>query len=533
MNSSKRARRRTASRARIGTALALLTLVTLAPTFAGCGGGGGSSGGRAPLSHPLSISTRTLPAAGQDSPYELALAADGGAPPYAWSLAPGSGLPPGLTLSGAGQLYGVPRTLGAYPFTALVRDAAAPAARASASFTLEVTAFHATIEGVRYGAAWTGASYVVRATGTASTTFWFVENATGATLTAGSALENAATYVAGPHAGTDTISVRDASGTSIVLHVLVVENPVANLSARFGATDVWFLRFEGKLDASHAFDSDWHAALATAGLRAPAGSDATGTMADDLADLYVRRRVLRELNVLYGNGADGTPAPSGLAISFPLEEPTPPYVAPADGTVTAPAGNRYNVVSMIHGTDPSHFGTALQDSPFNTTQENDTTRGPGADEYGIFVNQVASFFVLTYHDEILPAAPIGDADVPVLLSLLYGHPDLADRTLEIERILDGFARSIAALAAHEIGHSVGLGHTSPAVDGSIMNAYSRIDPGATYAFVPSDRASLARALPGPGRGLSALSLESAWVSGAGDGTAPALETPDCRLEPAR
>ena len=422
MDSSKQARRRTASRARVGVVLSLVALWTLAPTLAGCGGGGGSAGGGPSLPRPLSISTRTLPAAGQDSPYELALAAEGGAPPYAWSLAPGSELPPGLSLSGTGLLYGVPTALGTWPFTARVGDAAAPTAHATAVLTLEVTSFRATVEGIRFGAAWTGTPYVVRATGSASTTFWIVENATGATLTAGSTLENTATYVAGPHAGTDTIAAQGSSGATSVLHVLVMEDPVTNLSARFGATDVWFLRFEGKFDPSHAFDSDWHAALATVGLRSPAGIGGTQTMADDIVDLYLRRQVLRDLNGFYGNAPDGTPSPAGLAISFPLEEPTPPYVAPPDGTVTAPAGNRYNVLSMIHGTDPSHFGTALQDSPFNTTQENDTSKGHGADEYGIFVNQVASFFVLTYHDEILPATPIGDADVPALLSLLYGHP---------------------------------------------------------------------------------------------------------------
>jgi endonuclease/exonuclease/phosphatase family metal-dependent hydrolase len=68
------------------------------------------------------VATATLPPATSGTSYAVTLNALGGQPPLRWALADGS-LPPGLFLSAEGELSGVPRGLGGYPFTARVRDA--------------------------------------------------------------------------------------------------------------------------------------------------------------------------------------------------------------------------------------------------------------------------------------------------------------------------------------------------------------------------------------------------------------------------
>lgn len=83
----------------------------------------------------LAITTDSLPAGGIGAPYSLTLAASGGAPPYAWALTAG-GLPPGITLSQQGVLSGTPSSIGLFPFTVRVTDAAAAAAEKA--FTLSV-----------------------------------------------------------------------------------------------------------------------------------------------------------------------------------------------------------------------------------------------------------------------------------------------------------------------------------------------------------------------------------------------------------
>jgi hypothetical protein len=64
-------------------------------------------------------------------------AATGGTSPYTFSLATGSSLPPGLTLS-AGDLTGIPTTLGNYSFGISVTDSETPPAVITNTFTLVV-----------------------------------------------------------------------------------------------------------------------------------------------------------------------------------------------------------------------------------------------------------------------------------------------------------------------------------------------------------------------------------------------------------
>lgn len=70
----------------------------------------------------LSIVTSSLADAAQGTPYNVALAANGGVPPLTWGILSGS-LPPGLTLTPAtGQISGTPTTQGTFPFMVQVTD---------------------------------------------------------------------------------------------------------------------------------------------------------------------------------------------------------------------------------------------------------------------------------------------------------------------------------------------------------------------------------------------------------------------------
>lgn len=100
--------------------LGLAVIAVLAPS---CGGGGGGGGSAPPQG--LTITTTSLPAGTQGSPYFQTLAASSGTTPYTWSVVLGS-LPQGLSLSAAGVISGFPtaRTVGV--FTVQVSDSAAP-----------------------------------------------------------------------------------------------------------------------------------------------------------------------------------------------------------------------------------------------------------------------------------------------------------------------------------------------------------------------------------------------------------------------
>jgi hypothetical protein len=82
--------------------------------------------------------TSPLPAGTVNAQYVgVQFAATGGTSPYTFALAAGSSLPPGLTLN-AGDLTGIPTTLGNYSFGISVTDSENPAAVITNTFTLVV-----------------------------------------------------------------------------------------------------------------------------------------------------------------------------------------------------------------------------------------------------------------------------------------------------------------------------------------------------------------------------------------------------------
>ncbi len=103
--------------------------------------GGGSSTPPPPPGSPT-IQTALLPQGAVNSVYGVGgmgaiLSATGGTGAYTWSIASGS-LPPGLTLNASqGVISGTPTTLGNYPFTVQVTDAASMSSTKALSIYIE------------------------------------------------------------------------------------------------------------------------------------------------------------------------------------------------------------------------------------------------------------------------------------------------------------------------------------------------------------------------------------------------------------
>jgi hypothetical protein len=88
---------------------------------------------------PLTLTSTSLSNPTQGVYYDETLDAQGGVAPYSWTVASGS-LPAGLVLDPySGEIYGEPRSYGAYSFTVTVADSSTPEPEsASASYTIDV-----------------------------------------------------------------------------------------------------------------------------------------------------------------------------------------------------------------------------------------------------------------------------------------------------------------------------------------------------------------------------------------------------------
>ena len=90
----------------------------------------------------FAVTTTSLPAATEGTPYSQQLSAVGGTAPYKWKAVAAS-LPSGLTLSKTGLLSGtIPATVtpGNYTINVTVTDKSSPKETATASLTLSVQA---------------------------------------------------------------------------------------------------------------------------------------------------------------------------------------------------------------------------------------------------------------------------------------------------------------------------------------------------------------------------------------------------------
>ncbi len=481
----------------------------LALCLGGCGGfdtedvseGVGEPGGSgSPGLGSLTIVTQSIPAGSEGAGYGEALQTYGERGPVVWTVTSGE-LPTGVTLSDDGMVQGTPADTGFYTFTVSATDGVATDYQPLA---LSVDAFGAFVtDGLRFGDAWSAAPVSIQTVGHAgSVAFEVVATESGGALVNTHADLGTATYLPGDvpvQGGIDTIRVTDtASGRTAEVTLTVRPNPLENHVARWGLTDVWYVDLNRKF-GSHPYASDFHAALVAMGLRNPASVDTMGTEADQLAETVVRVMLHRHLNTHFHRDTDGSAGVAGMAISFAYDEPGATYVKPAPGSWLNANAGVYSVIAVVDNATPGFLGAAFVDSPSNDLHENNTPSAAGM--LGVFVNRVTSKVQIGYnaYGTTLVADPVNASDVDALKALLFEGPNPGGRYHVLEYKMRGLARSLAAVTAHEIAHSLGLGHTVPAVFGSIMNAGTAIAPSNTYEFLPQDAAALRLALPGPSR----------------------------------
>ncbi|MGE0193107.1 MAG: hypothetical protein AB7T63_13820 [Planctomycetota bacterium] len=482
----------------LGLGLALLT---------GCGqgllsgttdlGSGGQQAGAS--AEALTIVTSQLPGAQRDVPYPATrIETRGGSGAVTFDLLFGR-LPAGLTLTSDGRVIGLPEETGAFPVVVRARSGAEEADR---SLVLPVDAFAITATaGLELGEAWSGRLVRLQAVGAIGEVTWDVTHA-GTEGTLVPEANGRARYVPGPSplgGTTDVLRATDTTtGQTAVLDLHVCPDPVAGHIARFGTTDVWYVDFEPK-EGVHPFASDWHAALAELGLR---GRDSYGTLGravDQKADLYVRRTVLERLNRHYLREASGESGATGLAISFPIQRPEQTYTYAAAGRWLGGHASAYSVMALSAIDQTGTLGVAMNDEG-NRVHENNSPGG-ALGPLGVFVNRVVEHVLGTYQLEqrACIVTPLADADLTRLDALLYEGRAIDSRAEDIAYVAWGLARSVAAALAHEIAHSLGVGHTYRTTDGSIMNSWISIHPLTEYAFLPEDILTLRAALPGAGR----------------------------------
>ena len=413
-----------------------------------------------------------------------------------WSLWDGQ-LPAGLRLSPDGLLFGTPRERGSAVFTVEVTDGVR-AAVATLALAVDDLALWA-CAGLTADEAWSDRPVELAVAGRDGPFRFGVDvSASGGRLVGVDDLRGRAVWIPGSAGGAyceDLLRVTDLeSGATRTLRISVRPDPTAVFVADFATTDVWYVNTSIKHGA-HPFATDLHKALADIGLRGRESTGRMGRPADRLAELFVRRELLKALHRYYLR--DGAPD-RALPISFPFDEPGEGYVRPAPGTWARAMPNSYNEIAVLEGGRRSVVGTAFIDGASNPLLENDTS--VGGSQLGAFVNVLVDYYNVLYASE-LRQIPIGDEDLPVLHALLHDLPSPGGRFGVIARQGRDFARVLATILAHEIGHSLGLPHTEPHAPNSLMNAQAAIEPWSEPVFSATDLALLRARLPGPGRGM--------------------------------
>lgn len=451
-----------------------------------CSSGGGAGAGQ---TGPVAILTQSLDQGNVGHIYFQQLQAVGGTGGYSWWISnTGDPLPAGLTLTTAGGLTGTPTQPASATVIVVVQDAALTLDLV----TLPLEVRDIEIAGASGGAVTPGTSLALAASGgVAAYQFSLPINMSGATLT-----ENGG-YTAGSDSGVDVIRATDRDGFFEELSVTVGQDPFAGFGALWGTTDVWWIDWDVVYDPSPAYATDLDEVLVALGLRDPASTDGAGSEADQLGRQLLIRRALGHLSTYYGNGFDGTPAPGGLSISF-----AGPH-GPGTGTTPGPGGqmpaapSRYGTICVRYGPSAGVVGTAWTDGSNGNVEHN--CGDPSGTPLGVFANRILTSYLISFNNSIV-GDPVGATDVPGLRALLLGSAPADAREQAIFNVADGFGRVAAAVLAHEIGHSLGLLHSSPSQgSGDIMNASLSVSPSITYAFNPGHWSQLQTNLPGPNR----------------------------------
>ena len=452
--------------------------------------------------------------------------------PLRWDLWEGA-LPQGIELESGGRLVGTPETRGVHVFSVRVTDGR----RAGlATLALAVDDFGLfPCAGLTAGDAWAGRPVVLATAGAEGrVVFDTLHSDSGGSWQETDADGSRAVWIPGGSSGelgVDQLRARDlATGREALLSLVVRPDPTAGFVAAFGASDVWHVNWSAKRGA-HPYASDFHAALVQIGLRSPESTGRIGTPADELAALWMRVEVLQQLNRFFQRETNGEAGATGLPITFPFHEPGPGYGKPPAGAASYGGPTRFSEISVMNGSTTTILGTALADDVTNRLHENDTTAGDG--DLGVFVNTLAGYFNSAYATAALRGRPVSASDLSALRALLHGARPVGARYTTLRTLGRRFALLLAAILAHEIGHSLGLPHDA-GDENSIMAPHAPITPWAEPGFTDADLADLRARLPGPGR-YGTTDLEHALTASDGAhvcaGRACHLKLPRRRTKP--
>ncbi len=471
-----------------------------------CGtGGGGDDSTPAPV---LTIQTATLPDGVVNTVYssvQMQAIHTNGA--VTWTRS-GGAFPAGVTLSPAGVVSGTPTSEGSFSVTIEVTDASTSTSK---NYTFDVEDFALRVtSGTTGGEAWSGAPVFVEAIGeTGPVTFSVSTNGSAGSYSAVDNAAGTATWVPGATtSSTDTLRVvDDGTGAEATVSISVSENPAADHIARFGTTDVWWIS-TAKKRGTHTFDTDFLSALSFVGLLPSSpGSTEDYERLERLVEMTARVYLLREVNLIYLRNGDGTEGANGLAISFPYFQPNPSmYTAPPEAGYGPASANEYSIMEIADLASPgdSALGRAWED-PGNPFVEHDG--GTDGDRLGTFVDEIADLFENWQSGMMLSGgARVSTADETIIADMLYDRPSSGNRHDTLDELMTWFMRGLALTTAHEIAHSVGLGHNiSPDTLMYPSGGLSDSDLSTPNAvpFTASEVSDMRNTLlPGPNRGGS-------------------------------